>query len=326
MTLCAVIRLRHLAVVACVLLICHQNGRAADRIEQTSVIPIGSKSEEHVGKPISVKTLNSGTSSRRTKQAAIEEFPISQMEECDQAVVRDIFSELSLFRRLPTIQLEADRRCYEYFTNHPDVAVSIWRAMEISKVQMKQTGDREYATDTNDGTKGEVRVLLNTPDHYVVTCQGEFKSPAIKKPIQATAMMHLRPKFHAHGVVTHQLDMYVSFPSNTIEAIARFISPVSNRIADRNFEEISLFVEMMSLAMSRQPGWVEQLTQKLEGIDPGETESLLKLTAAIYVDAVRAERATTSKTFDIKDVLPPTQAVGLQEGRGSRVEGLGMRP
>ena len=158
-----------------------------------------------------------------------------------------------------------------------------------------------------------MRVLLNTADHYVVTCHGEFKSPAIKKPIQAIAMMHLKPKFSKTGKVTHQLDMYVSFPSSAIEALARFISPVSNRIADRNFEEISLFVEMMSVAMARQPGWIEQLTTKMDGIKPGDTDELLKLTATIYVDAVKAERSLSERSVTLEEILPPIQTASLPE-------------
>lgn len=286
---------------------------AQDQIENSSVIPIGQQSSEQIGTRITVETIYSGSSNRRTRNESIEDFPIELMSADSQAIAQEIFDNLSLYRRLPTIELEADRRCYEYFANHPDVAVSVWRAMGISKVEMSKKGRNEYETDTQDGTKGLVRVLLNRPDHYVVTCHGEFKSPAIKKPIQAVAMMHLRPQFQANGKVTHQLDMYVSFPSTAIEAIARFISPVSNRIADRNFEEISLFVEMMSVAMSRQPGWIEQLTLKLDGIQPNDADELLKLTAAVYVDAVKAERAVSQNPVNIQDFLPPTQTAGLTE-------------
>lgn len=119
--------------------------------------------------------------------------------------------------------------------------------------------------------------------------------------------MHLKPTFSETGTVTHQLDMYVSFPSPTIGAIARLISPVSNRIADRNFEEISLFVEMMSLAMTRQPGWIEGITKKTDGIQPETTEEFLKLTAEVYVDALKAEQAKSGVITTIGNLLPPSQ-------------------
>ncbi len=280
---------------------------AEDRAESGSVIQITSSSSEQVGEKIAVTTLSPGTSSRRVRKKAVSEFPYHLMSQQNKATALSIVDDLSLYRRLPTLELETDRRCYEFFTKHPDMAVSIWRAMEISRVEMTRKSESLFVTDTKDGTSGTVQVLLNTPDNYVVTCHGEFKSPAIKKPIKAIAMMHLKPTFSENGTVTHQLDMYVAFPSPAIGAIARLISPVSNRIADRNFEEISLFVEMMSLAMSRQPGWVEKLANKTNGVQPETTKELLKLTAEIYVEAVKAEQANTDITTTIGSLLPPTQ-------------------
>lgn len=296
-----------LASLACSLL------PADDTVESGSVIPIGQTSAEQVGTPITVETLQSGTSSRRVRKAAIDAIPFHLMSAASSVQAHSIVDNLSLFRRLPTLRVESDRRCYEFFRNHPDVAVSIWRAMKISNVEMSRTSEVSFSTDTKDGTSGTVQVLLNTPEHCVVVCHGEFKSPAVSKPIQAVAMMHLQPQYDENGCVTHLLDMYVSFPSAAVEAIARLISPVSNRIADRNFEEVSLFVEMMSLAMARQPGWIEQIAQSLEGVPAQDRERLLKLTAEIYVDAVRAERAMNGDATTIDDVLPPTQTASLPD-------------
>ena len=56
--------------------------------------------------------------------------------------------------------------------------------------------------------------------------------------------------------VVHGLDLFVMFPSNTVDTVVRVIAPVSHMIADRNFRELSLFVRFMNVAMERQPGWV----------------------------------------------------------------------
>ena len=272
-----------------------------------SVIPIQESSSQKAGIPIDVKTLNSGTSSRKIKKLAIRQFPLEKMAPQAQQIAKGVINDLTLFRRLPKIELDVDRRTYEYFTNHPDVAVSVWRAMEISKVKMTEKSPTLYLTDTQDGTQGVVEVLLKSPQHYVVVCRGEFKSPALKAPIQAVAMMHLQPEFSSNGHVTHQLDMYVSLPSDAIALIARLISPISNRIADRNFEEISLFVKMMSVAMQRQPGWVEGIAEKLDGISAEAREELLQTTAEVYVHAARSERENIGEGTVLREILPPTR-------------------
>lgn len=255
---------------------------------EDSVVPIGRANPAGNWHP-EIERLEAGNSSRLKKKEAIEQLPLSQLTAENQTVVREILKDVSLYRRLPTIKLEADRRVYDYFTRHPDVAVSVWRAMDISQVKMVRQGPQHFTVDTGDGTQGTVSVLHQSPHSHLILCQGEFLSPAIKRPIQARSIMHLQPSFsvNAQGVteVVHTLDLFVCFPSQAIETVARIISPISNQIADRNFEEVSLFVELMDLGMSHQPGWVEQLSSRLDLVSRDAPEQLLQLTAHVYIDS-----------------------------------------
>ncbi|WP_437185509.1 hypothetical protein SH668x_002618 [Planctomicrobium sp. SH668] len=254
--------------------------------DNESVIPINQitgRSE----KPVVANLIRAGDSSRKARQEAADQLPIGSLTADGQREVQQVLKDLSLFRRLPTLQVEVDPRAYEFFTDHPDVAVSIWRALDISNVQMKERTPVNYVTDTSDGTIGTVDVLLRSPTNYLVLCQGQLQSPGMPKPITAKALMHLQPRFDNNGKVTHHLDLFVSFPSQTVETLAKLTSPVSFRIADRNFEEVSLFMGLMSRAMAQQPGWVEQTSKRLEGVDPQRPTQLLKVTASVYVDAER---------------------------------------
>lgn len=283
-------------------------------VDRGSVIPVTQLTAG--GQPVVAGLVKAADSSRRCRNEAIEQLPMAYLTSDAQAKVQQVLKDLSLFRRLPTLEIEADRRAYEFFTTHPDVAVSVWRALQISNVQMKEVNPNFYRTDTNDGTVGTVEVLLRSPGSYLVLCQGLLQSPGMPRPIQAKALMHLQPKFDQRGRVTHHLDLFVSFPSQTIETIAKLTSPVSFRIADRNFEEVTLFVALMSSAMSRQPGWVEQTAQRMEGLAPGRTNDLLKVTAAVYVDAERRRLAAAGQPVTVESILPPVsaQAAGPEGG------------
>lgn len=283
-------------------------------VDRGSVIPVTQLTAG--GQPVVAGLVKAADSSRRCRNEAIEQLPMAYLTSDAQAKVQQVLKDLSLFRRLPTLEIEADRRAYEFFTAHPDVAVSVWRALQISNVQMKEVNPNFYRTDTNDGTVGTVEVLLRSPGSYLVLCQGLLQSPGMPRPIQAKALMHLQPKFDQRGRVTHHLDLFVSFPSQTIETIAKLTSPVSFRIADRNFEEVTLFVALMSSAMSRQPGWVEQTAQRMEGLAPGRTNDLLKVTAAVYVDAERRRLAAAGQPVTVESILPPisAQAAGPEGG------------
>jgi hypothetical protein len=275
-----------------------------ESLEKTSVIPITANARGP-GQPATADVIKSGDSSRRTRAEAIEQLPTSRLAPEAQQSVERVIKELSLFRRLPTLEFEVDPRVYDFFTSHPDMAVSIWRAMNISSVRMWQTGPSRYELDTRDGTVGQVDVLLRSPESCLIQCDGQLQGPGLSKAITASALMHLQTRYTPAGKAVHHVDLFVSFPSQTVETIAKLISPVSNRVADRNFEEVSLFIAMMNSLMSRQPGWVEQICSRLEGVLPECPQQLLATTAAVYVDAEKRRLAAEGLPVTLEAIRPP---------------------
>lgn len=266
-------------------------------VPQTAPVPLGPHAPRQGGEAaaprLRLEVLQKGNSARDELQAAVRRLPYSELAPADRERVRPVLESPTLFRRLPKIRCEIDPRTYTFFTAHPDVAVSIWRAMGISEMQLYQTGPREYETDLRDGTQGVITVLHSSSGRQVVLCEGQFKSPLLAKPIQSTGLLALETEFtrDAGGrtFVTHTADVFVLFPSNTVEAVARLISPMSFKMADRNFEEVTLFLRLMDEAMCRQPGWVEQTAGKLDGILPGRDAELLAVTAQVYAEAARRQ-------------------------------------
>jgi len=257
-----------------------------------------------------VRVVEKGTSSKSARKAATDRLPLDKLTDEHRQRAEQVLRTLSVFRDLPTLEFEVEPRVYEFFRAHPDVAVSIWRAMKISQFEMWQTGREEYEADAGDGSTGVVTVLYLGGPHCVVLCDGVYKSPFLAKPIKATALLHVETVYlqRADGktYVRHGGHLFVSFPSQTVDTAAKIISPVSNLIIDRNFQEISLFLHMMSLAMARQPGWVEHLAGQLEGILEIRKGQLLDVTAQVYVNTLRRdpERAGQSELL-LEQVVEP---------------------
>ena len=247
-----------------------------------------------------VQAIRKGTSSASARRAALREMPLDRMSARNRARAEAILREISLFRDLPVLTFEVDPAVYRFFTTYPDVAVSIWRVLRISEFQMWQTGPNEYEADAGDGTVGTIDVLYRGPDEQVILCEGALASPFLSSPIRASSLMHLRsgfaPTADGRHRVSSQLRVFVSFPSQTVETAAKIISPLGNSIIDRNFSEVSLFVYMMSLAMERQPGWVEQLSDRLEGVLEIRKTQLVQLTAQVSAESRRRELARTPGT------------------------------
>ncbi|MFO1092686.1 MAG: hypothetical protein U0992_05130 [Planctomycetaceae bacterium] len=274
------------------------------------VIPVAG-GETDVRKVLRVEVNQAGSSSKDELARALQRLPFDRLSAGDRQRVQPIVRGPSLFRRLPTITCRTDPRVYSFFVENPDVAVSIWRVMGVSEMQMHQTGASEYETDLKDGTLGEVTVLHRSPNCQLVLCTGDFKSPLLARPIQSTGLMCLQSRAwqdrDGTHYVTHSGDVFVLFHSDAVEAIAKMISPMSFKMADRNFEEVTLFVRMMDEAMAHQPGWVEHVASKLDGVIAGRDKELLEVAAKVYVDARRRELQQAGGPVTLEAIRPPVQ-------------------
>ncbi len=229
---------------------------------------------------------------------------------------------MSLFRRMPTVQATLDPRVYQYFIDAPDVAVAIWRVLGISKLELKQTSPGVFEADTGDGSTGTVTLLKRTPTLCIVFCEGLFKSPVLARPIKARALVSLtasiEPQKDGTTQITHTADMFVSFPSLAVETIAKMVSPLSYKYADRNIEEITSFLRMMDVSMSRQPGWIEQIAELMDDVSRERSAQLLQITAAVYVDSQRRAFEAKGLPFKLDAIRPPVQKASAAEATPTR--------
>jgi hypothetical protein len=256
-----------------------------------------------------------GTSTAAAKKAALAAMPLDQLDPEQKQRVQGLLKSASFYRRLPKVTFAVEPDVYGYFIAHPDVAVSIWRAMNISKLQMWQTGRYEYEADAGDGSLGKLDVLYSGVEKHVAVCDGIYKSPLFAKPIEAKSLVLLQTTFfrEADGTVyvTHRADLFVSFPSQTVDVVARIFSPLTITMTDRTFCEISLFLKMISLAMSRRPDWVEQIAGKMEGVADVRKEQVRELATQVYTLSQKRE---IEKMAERSSALPGDDGPTLPTG------------
>lgn len=263
--------------------------------------------------PMKVDVTMKGTSSKDALLDARNRLPVNKLNRIQLVRVNAVLEQNSIFRRLPQIEFDADPEVYHWFIQNPEVAVSTWRVLKISEFQLSPAGDNVWNGQAQDGSRGKIEVLHRSPNSQLILCTGEYKTPLLTRPIQATAMMHLQTQFSktpdGENHVTHGLDLFVAFPSQTVETVVKVISPVSNMIADRNFRELSLFVRFMSVAIQKQPGWVEQMTTRLDGVTPKQKEELLNMSARIFIASrKRTLRDNGVRQATLQDIVEPYRA------------------
>jgi hypothetical protein len=281
--------------------------------------------------PLKVDILARGSSSRSTLRDALDRLPVDNLTDEQRSRVNEVLKHRSMFRRLPAISIDANAEVYNHLTHNPESVVGIWRVLGISKFTMQQTGPTEWYGDAGDGSTGTIDVLSRSPNHHLLLCNGKYKSPLLARPIEAVSVMHLKTQYQKgqdlQPKVVHGLDLFVMFPSHTIDTVARVIAPVSHMIADRNFRELSLFVRFMNVAMERQPGWMEQTIQRIDGIDREQRIELMKLSARVYVDAQNRLAQNQSRNPDrrveqagLEELIAPYRVTSTSQAAPARAQ------
>lgn len=262
--------------------------------------------------PLKVDVLQKGVSSSKAFEQALADLPLDQLTSEHRQRVETILRHRSLFRRLPTIGMSAEPSVYQYFTRNPEAAVGVWRVMEISQFKLNPVTASMWKGDAGDGSHGTIEVVHRTANRQLLLCEGEYKSPVLPKAIKAQAVMYLKSDFTGatspkHNIV-HDLDLFVTFPSQTVDTVAKVIAPVSNSIADKNFRELSMFVEFMSTTMRTHPGWVEQVVQRMDAVRHEQKEDLLKVSAGVFVAGRKNELQQTGvQNASFEDLIAPYQ-------------------
>lgn len=244
---------------------------------------------------VAFETAKGSSASTLLKQASAD-LPLAQLTADQRGRAESVLSGVSYYRRLPTLTFPVDPDVYLYFTKNPEVAVSLWRAMNISKLDLSKVSDTVYEGDTNDGTHGTMEVLhrglrVGDVDKCLVYCEGTYTSPILPKPIFARSLLLLETRFfretNGQVYVTHRGDLFVCFPSETVEAVSKMMTPVTTVLTDRTFGEVSLFLKLMSIAMAKRPDWVEQIAGKMQEVKPEQRSDFLALAAHVYVTSNR---------------------------------------
>jgi len=239
------------------------------------------------------QTIAEGSSSAERRQKSLADLPLAKLMPAERSEAVAVLKNISLFRELRTLAFEVDPHVHEFFLDHPEIAVGIWRAMKISKFQLKEVEAGVYQATDGKGTKGRVKILYRDAHQILAICDGVVQSPIIPGVIQAKTLLHFQRDFIKSKEDAiwsrNRLRMFVAFPSDAVEAAAKVVAPLGNLIIDRNLREVCLFVAMMSAAMQRQPGWVEHMARQVEGVPEETRAELIRLTAEVYVAARRLE-------------------------------------
>lgn len=221
---------------------------------------------------------------RKKASDEVRQFlPLDQLSPQARWKIDTILDDYSLHRRLPTEVFRSDPDVYLFLVNEPQVTVAVWRALGISelKLQVHPENPNLFIGNDGKGTQGTCEYLYRSPELHVLVCEGSYRGPLVPKPIRASLLLVLRSAYFRDQsqevYVTHQLHAFVKLDSNAAEAVAKLTDPISARMANHTFRQITAFLGAMSRWMEQQPEWAHRLADQLGDVSPAQRQQLRDL-------------------------------------------------
>ena len=222
-----------------------------------------------------------GTSSRYERRRAQKCIPFSHLDGDGQAKVREVLSDVAIYRRMPIEVIQCDPDLYVFMVHQPDAVVNIWEILGISEVGLTKTGPNLYRADDGHGTLSDVEYLYRDKQKCLIYAEGTYEGPLFTRKVKGKCLMLLQAGFITQPdgttYVTHRLDTFINLDSFGWEVLAKTFQPLMGKVADRNFVEISSFMSSFSRKAQRDPEWTQRIVERLDNVEPEVREDLAKL-------------------------------------------------
>jgi hypothetical protein len=225
------------------------------------------------------------TTSRAAREEAVRSIPFDKLDATGQAKIQGVLSNISMYRRMPTQVTRCDPDLYLFMINHPDVTVNLWQVLEVTNIQLQQTGPNTYRANDGQGTKGDVEFLYRSHDLHVLYATGTYEGPLFKNPVRGSCLLLLKTGYSrepdGHYYITSQLDTFFNVDHVGLDLITKTFHPLVGKAADYNFVESASFLGTLQRTGELRPTAMQQLAGKLNNIQPEHRQQFAMLMAAI---------------------------------------------
>ncbi|TWU50527.1 hypothetical protein Poly51_38170 [Rubripirellula tenax] len=216
---------------------------------------------------------NDGDSSRAQRKAAIESLPMQRLTPAAQSRILSVVESPTIFRRLPTQDIDCDRDMFLFLSRNPEVLVGMWDLMGITNVQIRRTGPYQLEAIDGSGTTCQVDLVYGDPHLHIFVATGSYDGALVAKPIGGNGVFILSSRYSENGdgrtSVTGTIDCFLQLESLGADLVARTLSGLIGRSADNNFTETAKFISQVSMASENNPPAMIDVATRLPQVDDG---------------------------------------------------------
>jgi hypothetical protein len=241
------------------------------------------------------------------KQSVIQSIPLDKLDVQGRTKVRNVVSNVTMFRRLPVQVVDCDPDLYLFAVRHPDVIVNTWRALKISQLQLKETGTDKFQMKEVSGTTADLEILYKNHNTHILYAEGFYEGAIFKQKVRGRALFILKTGYVRETdnryYITSRLDALLSVDPGAVELVTKTVQPVIGKIADNNFNQAVGFVSSLSRTIEMYSLGVQRMATQLPDVRPEVRSQFASLADTISQKptAVLARRIAEMKEIDSAD-------------------------
>lgn len=223
--------------------------------------------------------------SREAYEQARKALPLDELREPARSKVVAVVQEPTIYRRLPVEVIDCDPELYLFLVRYPEVVVSMWQLMGITRVKVQRQAPYVFDADDGAGTRSTVELLYGSREKHLWYANGFYEGPLFKRRVHGRCVLLLQTGYSESTenrmLISSRLDIFVSLDNVGAEFVAKTLHPLVGKTADHNFSETLQFLAQVSQqAEVNRPG-MQRLALRLAGITPQLRQQFANVAAGV---------------------------------------------
>ena len=247
-----------------------------------------------------------GESSKEARIAAIRGIPFDQLTPDASQRLQAIIDDASYFRRMPSQIVPCDPEMYVFLIRHPEVVVSLWDVMGMTKVTLERVGDFQLRGNDGAGTKCKLDLVYGSEQLHIYQSQGAYNGNLWARELQGRCIVciHNRSTRLADGTqgTVAWMDAFLKLENVGADLAVKALGPFVSKTADHNFAECAGFFSQISQTASTNPQGLVRVASRLSGVTPPVKEEFITTSLAV----ARKHGVATIVTPNERDAIVAT--------------------